>query len=510
MKKWFCLSLVLALSGCMVGPDYKAPEITKTEWTGTPDNTDSIFTDTAPETAWWKIFDDPTLEKCIELAAYNNKELLAAEANILRSRALKQVAASSLWPQVNADFNATKTYFSKNGPIFAASTFTQGVSPVTGLPFQVQVPQIQPLYNALFDATWELDLFGKTRRSVEAAEANIGSAIELRNDILITILAEVAVNYMEIRSNQRMAELVEMNIELLEKQAEIIRVSFEKGLDNLLSSEQIEAELATARSTLPNLITQVYRGIYAIGTLTGSLPETLLDELLPVKPLPSLPQEIAVGIRSDILRRRPDVRLVERELAAATANVGVAVASFYPTITLSGDAGLQSLKIGNLFQMHSKTWSFGGDINLPVFQGGRLVGNLRANRALTEVAAYAYQQTVLSALQDAESSLVSYSEDLVTTRELNQATERNRTIVELTKQQYEKGLVAILNLLTSEQQLISAEQSELTSQTTALTDLISLYKALGGGWQPIEEPKEAQDVQVVDNMAEMDSLPKNE
>lgn len=479
------------MSGCMVGPNYTPPENTVSEeWIGTPENTSAVFTDADFNTAWWKVFEDKTLEKCIELAAYNNKTLMVAEANILRARAVRMVAAAPLFPQINADFNATKTYFSKNGPIFAASTFSQGVSPVTGLPFEVEVPQIQPLYNALFDATWEIDLFGKTRRGVEAADAKIDSAIAIRNDVLVSLLAEVAKNYIEIRSNQRQAELVEKNIQLFEKQAEITRISLEKGLDNQLDYENIQAQLETARSTLPNLIAQVFRGIYAISVLTGNLPETLLDELLPVQPLPKLPEEIAVGIRSDILRRRPDVRIAERVLAAATANVGVAVASFYPTITLSGDGGFQSLKIGNLFQMHSKTWSVGGDINLPVFQGGRLIGNLRANRAIAEGAAYAYQQTVLTAVQEAESSLVSYSEDLVTTHALAQVTERNRMLVKLAKERYEKGLVNLPSLLTSEQQLITAEISQLNSDTTALTDLIALYKALGGGWEPIEEEKE--------------------
>lgn len=486
--KWIYLSFGLGLSCCTVGPNYKTPENTvPAVWSEKPISEDVTISNANPATAWWKVFEDPLLEKCIELAAHNNKNLLAAEANIMQARALRQVAAAPLFPQIIADVNATKTYFSKNGPIFAGNTLTQGTNVNTGLPFQIQVPQIQPLYNALFDASWEIDLFGKTRRSVEAAEANIGSAIEQRNDLLITILAEVALNYMEIRSNQRRAELVETNIRLLEENAKITRANLEKGLANQLDYERIEAELANARSLLPNLIAQVYRGIYTISILTGDLPEALMQDLLPVQPLPKLPNEIAVGIRSDLLRRRPDVRLAERRLAAATANVGVAVASFYPTITLSGDAGFQSLKIGNLFQMHSRTWSAGGDINLPIFQGGSLVGNLRANRATSEAAAHTYQQAVLTALQDAEGTLISYTQDLKTNRELAHVTERNSMLVKLVARRHEKGLVALTDLLRSEMDLVSAKESELTSFTTTLLDLISLYKALGGGWEPVKE-----------------------
>lgn len=463
-----------------MGPNYQAPENSvPDEWQGA----EAGFSSEEPLTTWWEVFQDPLLNKYIEKAASNNNDLLAAEANILQARALRQVAASSLFPQIFADVNATKTYFSKNGPVFAGGAFTGGTSAATGLPFAIQVPQIQNLFNALFDATWEIDLFGKTRRGVEAAEATIDSASEQRNTVLLSLLAEVARNYMEIRGNQKKALLIEQYIELLENNAEIIQKQLESGYANQLDYEKIEADLATARSQFPAVYADMYRGIFTLSILTGDLPEALVDELLPLQPLPKPPNTLAVGLRSDLLRRRPDVRQAERQLAVATANIGVAVASFYPTITLNGDGGFQSLQLRDLFKWSSRTWAYGGDVNMPIFLGGSLVGNLKATEATAAATAYTYQQTVLNALQDAESALISYTEDLKTTSQLNESSARNERLVHLTSERYTKGLVNKLNLISSQLQWNTAEQSLLQSETKTLLDLVSLYKALGGGWE---------------------------
>lgn len=475
------VALLLLLTSCAVGPNYKAPENTIT------DNWTTTATAETPVTEWWKLFNDELLDKYIARAAEYNNDILTAESNILQARALRQVAASSFFPHVGADVNATKTYFSKNGPIFAIGPSTGSlpgsVSPGTGLPFSAQVPQIQSLYNALFDATWELDLFGKTRRTVEAADAVIGRTMEERNDVLISVMAEIARNYMELRSLQKKSQLVEENIQLLEQKELIIQKQLAAGYVSELNYQMILAELASEKALLPDLKAQIYRNIYAISTLTGDVPETLVPELLEPKPLPSAPDTIAVGLRSDLLRRRPDIRRAERELAAATANIGVAVASFFPTVTLVGDGGLQSLALKNLFSMGSKTWALGGDILMPIFEGGRLMGNLKAKRAESAAAAHIYQQTVLSALEETETALISYTQDLSTTSERLDATEKYRNLVFLSEQRHSGGLTSLLSLLDTERQLNTSEQQLLDSTTASLLDLVTLYKALGGGWE---------------------------
>ncbi|MES2345541.1 MAG: efflux transporter outer membrane subunit [Chlamydiota bacterium] len=476
------LLLCLILGGCMVGPNYKPPENTVSDQWKSLSNTS--FAEEQPLTDWWKHFEDPLLDTYMEMAALHNKEILVAEANILQARALRMVAASSFYPQIESNINGTKTYFSKNGPVFAGNSLTQGPSATTGLPFQIQIPQIQPLYNALIDASWEIDLFGKTRRTVQMANANYESTIETRNDILVSILAEIAMNYMELRKSQKNAELIQNKITLTEKEEKLSRKRFKKGFTNKIDLETIQAKLASIQAELPNVTAEIYRSIYTLSVLTGNPPETLVEQLLQANPLPKPPKTIAIGIRSDLLRRRPDIRRTERQLAMATANVGVAVASFFPSVVLSADAGLQSLKLSNLFNMQSKTWDFGGNIGIPIFQGGSLVGNLRSAEAATNAAAYTYQETILKALQETETALIAYSEDQKKERDLFHNTEHLRTIKELTNKRYKKGLSNLLDLIEAERALILSEQNLLTSELRTLLDLITLYKALGGGWQP--------------------------
>ncbi|MGD0665355.1 MAG: efflux transporter outer membrane subunit [Rhabdochlamydiaceae bacterium] len=481
MKK---IAALMILAGCAVGPNYKQPE----------NNVSNTWAMAAPETSndaplveWWKVFNDELLNKYIAKAAEYNNDVLTAESNILTARAVRQIAASSFYPHIGADVNATKTYFSKNGPLFASSP-SEGelpgtVSPITGLSLFPEFPQIQNLYNALFDMSWEIDLFGKTRRTVEAAQAIIERTIEQRNDTLLTVMAEIARTYMELRSSQKRAQLVEENIQLLEQKELIVQKQLEAGYVSRINYELILAQLATERSLLPDIKAQIYRGIYTISVLTGDVPETLVEELTVPKDLPQVPDLISVGIRSDLLRRRPDVRKVEREMAAATAGIGIAVASFFPTISLLGDGGFQSLMVKNLFSMGSKTWALGGDFKLPIFEGGKLMGNLKAARAETAASGHRYQQTVLSALEETESAIMSYTQDLNTTREQTESTEKYRNLVFLSHERQSRGLTSLIDLIDTERQLNESEQSLLGSQTSSLIDLVTLYKALGGGWE---------------------------
>lgn len=480
---------LLLLGGCLLGPKYTPPvNCVSEEWVEEALSDDVTFSKDNPLTDWWNLLEDPLLTHYIEMAACYNNDILRAEALILQARAMRQIAASNLFPQVSADINAVKTYFSKNGPVFAIGPATGSISgttsSATGLPFSLQIPQIQPLYTALLEVSWEIDLFGKTRRGVEAAEATIGTTIEQRNDILISVIAEIARTYVELRSNQKLSKLLKENIELLDEAAVIVNKQLESGYVNKLDYENIISELSAAHAKLPDVHAQIYRGIYTLSILTGNVPERLVDELLEERPLPELPVEIAVGLKSDLLRRRPDVRAAERQLATATANVGVAVASFFPTITLLGDGGFQSLKIGNLFSWKSRTWALGGDINMPLFTGGNLTGNLKATQAATCAAAYAYQQIVLTALEEAESALAAYSDSVKASNYLFDVEESNRSIALLSRERHEKGLVDLINLINAERNWVASEQNLLQGDTNALINFISLYKALGGGWQP--------------------------
>jgi outer membrane protein, multidrug efflux system len=457
---------LLLLSGCMVGPNYEPPNISLSEeWIGEK-NSGEILTD------WWNVFNDPLLTKYIDKAIAFNHDVLSAEANILQARALRQVAASALFPKIGADFAGLKAYFSKNGPFFAGAA-------ATASPFS----QILPLFNLFFDSTWEIDLFGKTRRSIEAADAQIGEAIEEKNSTLLSVMAEIALNYIELRSNQQLALLTEQNINCIEKNSAITYENWKKGYANQLDYETIEAQLASAKSELPPYVAASYKNIYTISILTGVEPETLLPELLPTQPLPCIPRTVAVGLKSDLLRRRPDVRYAERQLATATANIGVSVASFFPSITLFGLGGLTSTTWDKFFEWKSRSWAYGGNVSQPIFEGGKLFDNLHASQAAGVFASEHYQQTVLNALADAESALITFDKAIESAKNLYEALQKNQILTRLTQERYEKGLVNLISYLNIQVQYIAAEESYISSKTSALVALISLYKSLGGGWE---------------------------
>ncbi len=477
MKK---VAICLIFAGCSVGPNYRPPlnSISDT-WIFPTESSER------PLVKWWEVFGDELLSKYIEEAAKHNNDVLTATSNILQAKAMRQMVASAFFPQIGADVNATRTYFSKNGPVIAGAD-TAGVdSTPSTIPFNLQFPQLQNLYNAVLDAIWEIDIWGKTRRQLESATALVGEKIEMRNDVLISVMAEIANNYIGLRGLQKESQLIEENILLLEAEYFLIHKQYEVGYVSRLDDETIQAILATERAKLPELTAEIHRNIYTISILTGEVPEALLAELIVPKDLPKIPENVAVGLRSELLLRRPDVRKVERELAAATADVGVAVASFFPSLVLLGDGGFQSLLLNNLFSLASKTWSIGGDFNLPILQGGKLIANLKAKRARVEAVAHTYQETVLKALQETESAIISYNQDFKTIQEKTTAKNRYGDLVFLSRERYTKGLVSLLAFIESERRYNQSEQDLLASSTKALLDTIFLYKALGGGWQEI-------------------------
>ncbi len=479
------ICILLILSGCMVGPNYSPPKIDLPDvWTTQKEEIDPTNNIVI---SWWEVFQDPVLTKYIEDAKENNYDIQKAASTILQARAVRQIAASSLFPQINADLNGFKTYFSKNGPVFAigpaGNNTNDNPSSTTGLPFQLQIPQIQNLFNLLFDASWELDLFGKTRRATEQADALIDSSIAQRDDVLISVFAEIATNYMNLRGFQAKQALLNENVQILQDQAKIIEKAFQAGYKNQIDVETVQKSLANRESLIPDTIREIYKSIYALSILTGKLPEALVDELITVQPLPQIPKNVTVGLRSDLLRRRPDIRKAERELAAATASIGVAVASFFPTLSLIGFGGLQSLQLPKLLEWDSKTWGYGADVSMPVYQGGKITGYLRFAQAEEAKAASFYQQTVLNALLESENYLTTYQQALKTHTSLAQVVDRMQQIILISQKQFHQGLINKIQLLSEEEKFVQNKLSLLDNQVDSLFSLVSLYKSLGGGWE---------------------------
>lgn len=481
VKKYYLSVFFLIFSGCKVGPNYKLPEYEIPDiWTQNCQEPLPVISN------WWEEFNDPLLNKFILKAKEENLDLLIAEAKIIQARSIRQVSASKLFPQVGADLNGTKTYFSKNGPVFAIGQATgdpNATSSLTDvLPFSVQIPQIQNLFNALFDVSWEIDFFGKTRRAVERDQAYIEASMEAKNACFITMAAEISKNYMELRHFQKQNDILQKLIENYEESLILIKSQNAEGLVSDIDLENIAKDLELTKSRLPDVVAEIYQRIYLLSILLGDLPETFVDELLSKNQMPEIPKSIGLGLRSDLVRRRPDVRMAERKLAAATAEIGVNVANFFPSVSLLGTGGFQSLLFPKLFNWGSKTWAYGSDISMPVFQGGRLLGNLHLSQAEQVIAGYEYQKVILQALQEAESSFSYFSEGQISFGHIQQFLEKSQNILKLTDRLYQEGLIDLLALLAQQRQTLDAEEKQNASHLSVVLSSISLYKSLGAGF----------------------------
>ena len=304
-----------------------------------------------------------------------------------------------------------------------------------------------------------------------------------RRNVLVTLLAEVARNYLEVRGSQTRLAVAEKNIFTQQQALEIAKARYSAGLSSELDVAQAQAQLATTEAGVPLLQTSMRQAIHQLGVLLGQPPESLLDELLATAPIPSGPPEVPAGLPSDLLRRRPDIRQAEQELAAATARIGVATANLFPRFFLTGAVGQASVDASDFFQSSSRFWSVGPTITWPVFTAGRLRAQVEIQNARQEQAAIRYEKTVLTALQDVESALVAYSKEQITRDSLIQAVKANRQAVDIANELYMRGLVDFLNVIISQRSLNFAEDQLAQSAQRVSSNLVALYKALGGGWE---------------------------
>ncbi len=468
---------LLLLSGCTVGPNYHRPETPAPEsWSET---SDTLTAAPVSMVQWWTVFGDPLLASLVDRALASNKSLQVAEARILQARAQRIIASAAGLPTLNATGAYTRLQRSRN----AFSSAFAGPGGSTGSIGTGAFGFSGDLFEAGLDASWEIDVFGGVRRAVEAANANLGAAQEDFRDTFVTLLGEVATNYLQLRGNQRRIDVAKENIDIQRKTVELARGRFEAGLGSRLEVAQAEALLATTESQIPPLETTVKQSIHQLGVLLGSEPESLLQELSPPGPLPPEPPHVPVGLPSDLLRRRPDVRRAERQLAAATAQIGLAVADLFPKLSLTGAYGYQSTKISNLFSSGSQFWNIGPSLSVPIFRGGQIRGNIQVQTALQKQALATYENTVLTALRDVENSIVAYAESQASRAALTQAVSASQEATQISQDLYEKGLTDFLNVLQSESALYQAEDRLIQNEQQALTSLVALFKALGGGWE---------------------------
>lgn len=466
IPKAFLLFIVpILVTGCIVRPNYRSPQIpVQDQWAS-----DGIGEE--PLTEWWTSFNDPLLAKYIEQAGSYNYDIRIAESNICYARAVRRGVSSQLYPQIDSIGNYTRFDISEN---FIKVGNLGVLQPQN---FSVLDKE---LYTFGFDASWEIDLFGRIRRQVEGACARIGSAIEERNDIITIIFGDVARNYFEVRGTQALIQNTQKRIDLLSKELELVEERLLAGLDSSINQTTLETNLESLKSQLPGLYTQLYTSCYRLSVLTGQMPEALLEELLQEQPLPEAPEAIAVGLRSSLLRRRPDVRKAERELAASVADVGVAVAEFFPNIELRGTFFQQSLTFDNLWDHKSITWLTGGNIAAPIFHGGELRANLAANQALARASCQNYMKTVLYAIEEAESSLAGYLHQKQSRDGLKRSFARSQETIGRKGEQYREGMIGLLEFVQEDIRNLEVESNLIHGELDLLQKAVVLYKSLGG------------------------------
>jgi NodT family efflux transporter outer membrane factor (OMF) lipoprotein len=494
--KYFKLSalagvLLTALAGCLVGPNYKRPE-TKVpgKWDGqgtvTPAQPSKTTTNPVALVEWWHSFNDPTLSALVEMGIRNNLDLRQAEARIRQARAARGVAGAPLWPEV--DLNAL---YQRSWPAGQSLT-SPGISPTPAPGPKPKPPPttttsavggIRDLFRVGLDATWELDFFGGTRRSVEAATADLQAAVEDRRDVLVTLVGDVGNNYINLRGFQQQLVIARRNLEAQRRTAAITRKRHEAGFVGALDVANADAQVATTEAAIPLLESAARAATYSLGVLLGREPAALTPELSKESPIPPSPPEIPVGLPSELLRRRPDIRRAEAQLHAATARIGVATADWFPKFSLTGSLGFSANELSKLGNFDSKFWSFGPSVTWPIFAGGRIYWNIKVQDALTEQALAAYEKVVLTALKDVETALVAYAKEQEHRKSLTEAVNNNRRAVDLAMKLYLAGKSDFLNVLIAQRSLFVSEDALVQSIRTVDTNLIALYKALGGGWE---------------------------
>jgi NodT family efflux transporter outer membrane factor (OMF) lipoprotein len=469
------LSLTVIASGCMVGPNYHPPKTKVPENYGelnASQSTKSTTNGSEPKLAnWWTTFDDPTLNSLIERAVKANPDLRIAQARVREARAERGIVAADLYPQINVGGSYTRQRISEGSFTGAPS----GAIQVEG-----------DLYQVGFDASWEIDLFGGKRRNIEAANADLAAAVEDRRDVLITLLSEVARNYVELRASQRQIKIAQANVQAQQETFEITKIRFDAGLVSDLDVQRSQAQVQTTAATIPTLETAARQSMHLLSVLLGQEPTALVQELSVETPIPSTPPEVPVGLPSELLRRRPDVRRAERQLASATARIGVATADLFPKFSLTGILGLSSTKVGNLTNSGNTFYSIIPGVSWPILDFGRIKNNIAVQGAREEQAAVAYEQAVLISLQDVEDVLVAFSQEQTRRETLITALEANRRAVDLSNQLYQQGLTDFISVLQAQRDLYASEDALVQSDRNVSSNLVALYKALGGGWE-IEE-----------------------
>ncbi|MCX7014359.1 MAG: efflux transporter outer membrane subunit [Candidatus Sumerlaeota bacterium] len=495
---------LLVIGACAVGPNFRPPKPHVPDaWAGQTAPSGVRMTPAREQdlVRWWNVFGDPMLTSLIERAAGSNLDLRAALARIDQAKATRSIAEAAFWPTVTSTESFTRTRTPASAPAgagTAGAAGTTGGSSTTGggsstgsasRPVSASTHAVfSKVYRVALSVTWAIDVFGGIRRSVEASKADLQAAEEDRQDALVTLGASVASTYIDLRGFQEQIRIAQENLAAQKHTAEVTRKRFMGGFVGALDVSNADAQVATTAAQIPTLETSARQSIYSLSVLLGCEPATLVQDLSTSSPIPSAPPAVPVGVPSDLLRRRPDIRRAEAQLHGATARVGVATAALFPAFTLTAAGNLTYPKYEGLWRADNRSWSVTPAMSVPVFEGGGLFAGVREQKALEQQSLLAYQKTVLTALQDVENALVASAKEQERRRALVDSVAANRKAVELSLLLYTQGESDFLNVLTAQKSLLSAENDLAQSNQNIAADLVALYKALGGGWSEEKKP----------------------
>ncbi len=476
----------LACAACTVGPDPHKPDVeSPTAWAAVRDPkiaTDlpsRVVPDSTDARRWWTVFGDPVLDGLIETAVAQNLDVQAAGLRIAEARAQRDAAAGKFYPSVESNNIGARTRMGDSGlgQLIGGSSSggSQGSSSGSSSGFTTNLFQVG------FDATWEPDLFGKTRRNVQASEFDIRSAEDQRRDALVSLAAEIARDYLTLRGAERQRAITEADIASQQRLGELIGSRNKAGLAPSSDVATQEVQVSLARSKLPSIEQTIATNRNRLALLLA-MPPGALDERLKTGALPALPPTVPVGVPGDLLRRRPDVRRREADFEAATARIGVAKAALFPSVRFAAIGGFTSNQGTSLFDWASRLGLVGAQLSIPIFQGGQLQSQLRVADLRAQEAALTYRQTVLGAFHDVDNAMTTYAFEQRRASDLGHQVDDTKRGRDLARHRYDSGLGAYVDVLNAEHQANQAELDLAQSTVTATTDLVALFKALGGGW----------------------------
>jgi outer membrane protein, multidrug efflux system len=464
------LALAMVLSvvgiGCGVGPNYKRPQVAvPNQWTVTPARGTSAKPIEKKE--WWLSFEDPELNALIERASAQNLDLKLALDRVEEARAARGIARSG--------------HFSLDASASATRNRQKVIAPMA--PSSVKIVPVEfNNFQGGWGASWELDVFGGIRRGVQAASADVAAAEENRRDVRVILFGDVGRVYAQLRGFQRRLEIANKNIKTQQDTLDLTRARAKAGLATGLDVSRAAAQLESTKAVVPTLLSGIDTSIHRLSVLLGEEPGALRSELENASPIPAAGPDVEVGLPSDLLKRRPDLRRSEAQLVAATARIGEAKADLFPHFVLTGAAGRQASQLHDIMLGAGNFFSVGPGVSLPLFTGGRIRSNIAVQDARQREALISYRSSVLNALEEVQNALVNYAQEQERRDRLNQAAQQSQLAVDLATEQYRAGLTDFLSVLDAQRELYADEDQAVQSQTSVATNVIALYRALGGGW----------------------------